>query len=75
MKKIIIIIAFFISSIFIFASCTEEQLDGFNEGMNCVNNGYEFIGYYDTSECRNACADYGYTYYCTGHNTTWCGCK
>lgn len=76
MKKILFIITSFIISIVFFASCTQEQIDGFNEGMECQDKGFEFIGYYDSaSECSNACAEYGYTYYCTGHNTTWCGCK
>lgn len=74
MKKIILIAAFIVST-FAFASCTPEQIDGFNQGMYCQDNGFRFIGYYDTSECSAACDELGYDYFCTGENTVWCGCK
>lgn len=45
------------------------------QGGTCGSRGYTFLGYYSNSDCPDACAEAGYSNYCTGDATTACFCK
>ena len=61
------------------AGSTDEQMvstsKGINQGNYCLSQGYTFVGYFNNADCKTACSNKGYNYYCTGENTVWCGCK
>ena len=45
-----------------------------SQGASCGARGYTLLGYYSNSDCPSACAEAGYSYYCTGDATTACFC-
>jgi len=74
----------FVFCLFAIGSASSNQVRGSEtydfiraaaQGAACGGANYKFIGYYNQSDCPTACRNAGYSYYCTGENTTACYCQ
>ena len=73
--QLVVVAGFVIMAAGSSSSDYESIARGTGQGLYCQSEGYSYIGNYSASDCKAACARKGYSSYCTGENTVWCGCK